>query len=124
MYIILDEILLILFYTIFFKKYFLSKKLCSDKAALAPGHFFSWITEQHHSSNYRKKFQSQHEKLNRYEIKHKQRLILNDYLLHVKLTVVSLVMFLGGSDEHSGLIKYTCCVLSWASQLAGFSFDR
>ncbi len=65
-------------------------------------------------------------KLSRYKIKHKQQLILNDYLLHVKLTVVSLVIFCfrGGSDEHSSLIKYTCCVLSWASQLAGFSVDR
>lgn len=50
-------------------------------------------------------------KLNRYERKHKQHLILNDYLLHEKLTVVSLVILLffffggGESDEHSSLIK-------------------
>ncbi len=31
-------------------------------------------------------------KLSRYKIK--QQLVLNDYLLHVKLTVVSLVIFL------------------------------
>ncbi len=33
-------------------------------------------------------------KLSRYKIKHKQQLVLNDYLLHVKLTIVSLVIFL------------------------------
>lgn len=33
--------------------------------------------------------------LDRYEMKPKQQLVLNDYLLHVKLTVVSLVIFGG-----------------------------